>query len=67
MCFRSVDNTISQRITDLEDWLKDNGGDCKKHQSHLADGVERIYWHYGYMMALKDISRYLQQENAKLN
>lgn len=67
MSFQSVDDTITKRITDLEDWLKDNGDGCKEKQSHLVDGAERVYWHYGYMMALKDISRFLKQESAKLN
>ena len=67
MNFREIDEQLIQRIVDLEEWLKDNGDDCKEKQSHLVDGAERIYWHYGYMMALKDVSRFLKSETAKLN
>jgi len=63
----AVSGKLQKRITDLENWLKENGNNCKEKQGHLEDGPERVYWHYGYMMALKDVSRFLNNETAKLN
>lgn len=61
-------NKIEKRIKELELWLDENGEDCKEKQSHLVDNlIERIYWHYGYMMALKDISRLINREIISLN
>lgn len=62
-----VESKIVKRIDELEVWLMENGQDCKKKQGHLVDGIERIYWHYGYMMALKDVSRLIARETISLN
>lgn len=65
---KSIDAKIAKQIQETEIWLEKNGGDCKKKQSHLVEGTEeRVYWHYGYMMALKDTLRLLNRERAKLN
>jgi hypothetical protein len=44
-------------------WLKENGGVCFDEQLHLNEGSqERIYWHYGYMVALCDVLCFLTGE-----
>jgi hypothetical protein len=47
---------LERRIDALMDWLaKENSGAMGK-QGQLDSGTpERLYWHYGYYMALRDI------------
>jgi len=66
--YKQLNRALRDRIQSTESWLKENGGGCKKQQGHLInDTKERIYWHYGYMMALKDVLRFLVKEQSKLN
>lgn len=47
--------TIRERAENLKEWLQDNAPYISVDQRHLdADTVERAYWHYGYMVALRD-------------
>ena len=38
-------------------WLKEEAPECFKEQLHTRRGTspERIYWHYGYAIALRDV------------
>ena len=54
----SLDSSVVQRIEGIEKWLSEQPTDVKEEQSHLREGSrERLYWHYGYLMALKDLVR----------
>lgn len=56
---------IEKRIRDISEWLDRNGGSFKTEQRHLDEGSqERIYWHYGYLIALKDALRLLTGEKS---
>ncbi len=60
-----MNDMIFQRIVGTREWLAKNGNDCHKEQAHLDPGTrERIYWHYGYLMALKDVSRAAQADES---
>jgi hypothetical protein len=61
---KSLDlGVVQARVDGLRDWLKENGATCFKEQRHLDEGTsERIYWHYGYMIALQDVLRFLTGE-----
>jgi hypothetical protein len=49
------ENAIRRRIAILDAWLRGQGVDVKKEKAHLSqDSRERLYWHYGYLMGLKD-------------
>ncbi|HTD22230.1 MAG TPA: hypothetical protein VK738_06230 [Terriglobales bacterium] len=51
---------IERRAKGLHDWLEKNGRGCFEEQLHVHAGTkEKIYWHYGYMVALADVLRYL--------
>jgi len=51
---------FEKRASGISDWLKENDQECFEEQKHLDPGTqERIYWHYGYLVALRDIYRYL--------
>jgi hypothetical protein len=50
-----VIEALDRRIEQLGEWLRENAPECD-NQAHLdADTVERAYWHYGYLVALRDV------------
>lgn len=50
---------LEHRISIMTDWLKENYPNICEEQKHLDEGgIERGYWHYGYIMALKDMVGY---------
>ena len=54
---------LEQRVKVIGDWLDKNGAACFMEQRHLREGTtERIYWHYGYMVAVRDVLRFLTGE-----
>ncbi len=56
-------SALESRAKGISEWLKENGRGCSDEQKHLdPDTQERIYWHYGYMVALRDVYRYLTGE-----
>lgn len=53
---RTALSDIEQRRDDLMDWLQRDAAHHVKDQSHLDEGsVEQAYWHYGYLVAMKDV------------
>lgn len=52
------------RAEETEKWLRtQKAADPFKEQRHCeADTVERVYWHHGYMMALRDALRFLEDD-----
>jgi hypothetical protein len=57
---------ISDKAAALTEWLIQNAPHCQTAQKHLDPGtVEQAYWHYGYLCALKDILRVLENDSAK--
>jgi len=56
-------SALEHRAKAMSDWLKEHGRECFDEQKHLdQDSQERIYWHYGYLVALRDVYRYLTGE-----
>mgnify|MGYP001570043791 CR=1 FL=1 len=59
------ERAIRKRISTLEEWLELQGVDVKREQAHLADGSrERLYWHYGYLVGLRDAVNALTSTEA---
>lgn len=53
---------IAESIAGIEEYLARQLEDVKHEQAHLTEGSrESLYWHYGYMMALKDMMRRTDQ------
>lgn len=51
---------VEKRVSELSDWLKEEAPECLSEQKQLNEGTqERAYWHYGYMVALRDVLRFL--------
>ena len=48
--------TLESRRDEITRWLEENGPECGEEQRHLDEGSEeRTYWHFGYLMAIKDV------------
>jgi hypothetical protein len=59
---------IEQRIEELQAWLEENASECIEEQRHLdANTPERAYWHYGYMIALRDLRDLLTGKKRSLH
>jgi hypothetical protein len=53
-----VHASVGRRIDDLVEWLSEHAPRCDSEQAHLRAGSpERVYWHYGYLIALRDLQR----------
>ncbi len=48
---------IQTRIEETKKYLLEVAPNIDKEQKHLDEGPESHYWHYGYLMALKDIMK----------
>ena len=56
------------RADAMTEWLQENGGGCFKEQAHTDEGTrERVYWHYGYRVALLDAIKLLSKQQGNLN
>ena len=56
---------VERRIEALTRWLKENAPECLIEQKQLdGDTRERVYWHYGYTVALRDVLRFLTEPEA---
>ena len=54
---------ISQREQAIKEWLSKNAPYIDGDQKHLDEGSsERAYWHYGYLVALRDIRSLLTKD-----
>lgn len=57
--FKDV-RSIGERANRLADSISENSAECIGEQRHLNEGSrERAYWQYGYMVALRDVLRFL--------
>jgi hypothetical protein len=55
--------SLENRARGIQKWLDKNGRGCQEEQKHIRAGtIEKIYWHYGYMVALMDVLRVLGRE-----
>lgn len=61
-------DAIEDRIKGIREWLKKEAPECFVEQKHTEEGTqERIYWHHGYMMGLRDAMRFLIGESHDVN
>lgn len=59
------ERAIRKRIAELEEWLELQGVEVKKEQAHLDEGSrERLYWHFGYLVGLRDALKALTTSEA---
>ena len=56
-----VNYMLEKRIKEMSDWLESSWPEIAKDQKHLDSCTpERAYWHYGYLMALRDVLRLIK-------
>ena len=56
----TMNERLDRRISAIEAWLRENSPEVVQEQRHLdADTLERAYWHYGYLVALRDVRKLL--------
>jgi len=56
----TAEGAIRRRIEGMREWLIENAPECFDEQLHVVEGTrERAYWHYGYMVALRDLEALL--------
>ncbi len=57
---------ISDKIAGLTRWLAEHASSCETAQKHLDEGsVERAYWHYGYLCALRDVASMIERRSTE--
>jgi hypothetical protein len=55
----SIKANLDESIASLTQWLRENSLDGAAH-SHADEGAhERLSWHYGYLIALRDVRELL--------
>lgn len=53
-----IESKVRDRVARLEERLKRDCPECFTEQKHLdSRTIERNYWHYGYLCALRDVLR----------
>lgn len=64
-CVDSAEEKLRHRTRELEHWLRSQGVDVRNEQRHLDEGSrERLYWHYGYLVGLRDALNALVREES---
>lgn len=59
---------MERRAEDMSVWLKASHPQIFDDQCHLDEGsIERAYWHYGYLMALRDCLAVLRKGQPQLS
>lgn len=58
---RRLRSLFMRQAEEIDGWLRETGeAGCKESQHHLSEGSrERVYWHYGRMIALRDVANTL--------
>ena len=57
---------ISDKLRALTCWLAENAPNCDISQKHLdAGSSQQVYWHYGYVCAIRDILSLIEPQSAE--
>lgn len=63
----AIRTVLKQRAYDLARWLAQTVPDPRKEQRHLdAGSPEWAYWHYGYLVAVRDVHALIQGRRRRL-
>ena len=59
---QSASDKLNERAAGIELWLTENAPYVVADQKHLDEhSPERAYWHYGYLVALRDTLKLLNR------
>jgi len=65
---RDIADSLRKRAEGIDAWLGKIGSSCKVEQRHCEEGTaERVYWHYGYAVAVKDVLDLLLSRSQPIN
>ena len=57
---------VRERADELAEWISESSADLVGEQQQLQVGSrEHAYWHYGYMVALRDVLRFLADNRIR--
>lgn len=57
---------VRERADELAAWISESSSDVVGEQRQLDEGSpEQAYWHYGYMVALRDMLRFLADNKIR--
>ena len=56
---RAIANDLDERIKTLTEWLRKNGLQGSGQADLDDETTERLCWHYGYLIALRDVHELL--------
>lgn len=63
---REIMAYLRKRRDELIAWLRKEDPACFTQQKHLQpNSGERVYWHYGYLSAVRDTLQLLSQKSVK--
>jgi hypothetical protein len=62
------ESKLRKRLHQLERWLARECPRCEDEQLHLTKGTaERAYWHYGYLVAVRDMLGLIKKKESPLH
>jgi hypothetical protein len=56
---RTIEKDLNERIADLTEWLRGASLEGSAHAELDEGTTERLCWHYGYLIALRDVRELL--------
>jgi len=57
---------LSAKADAIGRWLREHAPYCEASHKHLEEGtVERAFWHFGYVSALRDFLRLFRRTSTK--
>lgn len=56
---------MSDKVAAMSRQLAQEAPDCEASQKHLDAGVERDYWHYGYICGARDVLALVQHPSSE--
>jgi hypothetical protein len=63
---RNIVAYLKKRRDELVGWLNKEDPHCFARQKHLEEKTEeRVYWHYGYLTAVRDTLQLLTRRDSK--
>ena len=64
----ALTDALDARIAALTEWLDDNAPDSRKDLAELdAEVRELVFWHHGYLAALRSVQSFIRRRQRFLN
>jgi len=64
----ALDAALDCRIAATTAWLEDHAPSSREELASLdPEGREQVFWHHGYLVALRSVQSYMQRRRSALN